>query len=104
MICDTWRFVMLMGLGLLVGCNSSTENPNTPATGSTDKTGGAQQGTPTVDPDDAAAVKALEAVATSLKRDGEGFVSEVNFRGTTIDDGPLQHLSGTPAIRVRTVE
>ncbi|MEO2022421.1 MAG: hypothetical protein ABGX05_11425, partial [Pirellulaceae bacterium] len=80
MICCTWRFVMLLGLGLLAGCNSSTETPTNPA--------------PAVDLDDAAAVKALEAVATSLKRDGDGFVIEVNFRGTTIDDGPLQHLLG----------
>ncbi|MCP4814689.1 MAG: hypothetical protein GY888_19450, partial [Planctomycetaceae bacterium] len=89
MICDTWRFVMLMGLGLLVGCNSSTETPNTPATGSASKTGDAPQAAPAVDPDDVAAVTALETVATSLKRDGDGFVTEVNFRGTTIDDGPL---------------
>jgi len=90
----TWRFVILMGLGLLVGCNSSTETPNTPATGSADKTGDALQAAPAVDPDDVAAITALETVATSLKRDGDGFVTEVNFRGTMIDDAPLQHLLG----------
>ncbi|MDE0734612.1 MAG: hypothetical protein OSB47_02240, partial [Pirellulaceae bacterium] len=98
MICNTRRFVILLGLGLLAGCNSSTETPNNPATSSTDKTGAAQQDAPAVDPDDAAAIKALEAVTTSLKRDGDGFVTEVNFRGTTIDDGPLQHLAGLPRL------
>ena len=81
--------LLVMGLSLLIGCNQQTDP--TPASQT--------QNSPPPDPDDAAAVEALEAAATSLKRDGDGFVTEVNFRGTTIDDGPLQHLAfGTDTI------
>ena len=49
--------------------------------------------------DEPAAVEALSKVATELKRDGEGFVIEVNFRGAEIDDSAPAHLSGLKRVR-----
>jgi len=44
--------------------------------------------------DDPSAVTALKELATSLKHDSDGYVVEVNFRKTTIDNSALVHLAG----------
>ena len=49
--------------------------------------------------DDPRAVAELERLATHLKRDKEGYVVEVNFRGADIDDLALAHLAGLRRIR-----
>ena len=46
--------------------------------------------------DDSDAIKATEAAGGSIKRGKDGFVSEVSFRGTTIDDG-VDRLSRSSA-------
>ena len=91
---DHYKYLLLLiGLSLLIGCNQQTD----PASNSQTQDAPQAKSEPEVS-DDAAAVEALEAAATSLKRDGNGFVTEVNFRGTTIDDAPLQHLAGLPKL------
>jgi len=65
--------LLVVGLCLLIGCNQQADPMPSAQT----------QNSPRPDPDDAAAVEALEAAATSLKRNSDGFVTEVNFRGTT---------------------
>jgi len=49
--------------------------------------------------DDAAAVQELSTLATGLKRDKDGYVVEVNFRGAKIDDGALGPLAGLRRLR-----
>jgi len=44
--------------------------------------------------DDSNAIEALKRLATSMKQDGDGYVVEVNFRKTTIDNSALVHLTG----------
>ena len=53
--------------------------------------------------DDVQAVEALGGLTKGLKRDGEGCVTEVDFRGAAIDDGALAHLSGLRRVRSVTL-
>ena len=50
--------------------------------------------------DDKKSVAALTALAAKLKRDRDGYVIEVDFRGTSIGNDALQHLSGLRRVRV----
>lgn len=49
--------------------------------------------------DDAASLMALEKCGATMRRDGNGFVTEVNFRGLTIDDSILTYLSSLPKLQ-----
>jgi Leucine-rich repeat (LRR) protein len=49
--------------------------------------------------DDPSAVEALSKTASELKRDDDGFVIEVSFRGTTIGDDALKPLLGLRRVR-----
>jgi hypothetical protein len=49
--------------------------------------------------DSAEAIKSIEAAGGTIKRDKEGNVSEVSFRGTKIDDVPLAYLAGFSKLR-----
>ncbi|MEK6238508.1 MAG: hypothetical protein N2C14_27635, partial [Planctomycetales bacterium] len=79
--------VLLLFASILLGCapSSSSDSGN--------------KSESTIELDDAEAVAALEAVATELKRDGEGFVIEVNFRGAEVADEHLTHLTGLRRVR-----
>ncbi len=55
-------------------------------------------GTPEVQNDPNAA-QALDQHATELKRDRDGFITEVSFRGVVIGDDDLRLLSGLPRLR-----
>jgi len=82
---QSFRFgVSMLILCFVVGCGGDSGSGTTNSS---------------ANPDDADAVKALESLATELKKDGEGFVTEVNFRGATIDDSALGHLVGLRRVR-----
>jgi len=90
------------GLLLVAGCQSgetgAPDKAPEPAPAATGETQTSAE--PSVaKTDDAQAVAALEALTKGLKRDGEGCVIEVDFRGATIDDGALAHLSGLQRVR-----
>jgi hypothetical protein len=51
------------------------------------------------EPDDAGSVSALEEAGAKLKKDGDGLVIEVDFRGTTVGDSALEHLAGLRRVR-----
>ena len=72
----------------LSGCPQDSGS-GTPGAGSA----GPRAQAPPVEPDDPAAVAALDKLAASLTRDN-GFVVEVNFRDTEIDDSALEYLTG----------
>jgi len=109
--------MLLLGLLLLPACNRGDVAPGgrggdspsgreTPvageaATPGAEDTGAAEQGeAPATEdaksrgsstasvPDDPGAVEALESLSAKLKRDDEGFVVEVDFRGTTTTGRP----------------
>ena len=44
-------------------------------------------------------VPELEAIATSVKRDGDGLITEVSFRGAEITDESLKHLTALRQLR-----
>ena len=90
----TWQCklaALFLSLLLLPGCNGDDPDPTAVTPTAETK--------PAAEPDDPAAVEALEAAATELKRYGDGFVKEVNFRGATIDDSVLEHLTGLKKLR-----
>ncbi len=76
----------------LLGC-MRTSDLSTPAAPGVDAAA-------TLERDDEKSVAALTAVAAKLKRDRDGYVIEVDFRGTSIGDDALQHLSGLRHVRV----
>ena len=49
--------------------------------------------------DSADAISALEALGATLRRDGDGGVIEVSFRGTSAGDEAMKHLAGLPKLR-----
>ena len=49
--------------------------------------------------DDADAVKAIEAITDKVRRDGDGRIIEVDFRGQTIDDSIVLELPKLPRLR-----
>lgn len=85
-----------------VGCQQQTPTPEAgdlneaqqPAAVSTES-GPPNEAPATVAiPDDPIAVAAIEKVAVSVKKDAEGFITEVNFRGSDVADDDLPHLTG----------
>ena len=101
---------VLLCLALVVGCadskkdsvgpESSGSADSTPKVGSIGKgNGGAEKAAKSEDPDDAASVTALADLEAKLKKDGDGFVTEVNFRGLDVDDTALTHLAGLPHLK-----
>lgn len=90
--------VLLLSL-LLPGCGGDTPAPqkdNGLSVAEKQENGNRQKA---AQRDDPKALEALQALATELKRDGEGYVSEVSFRGAAIDDGALVHLLGLKRLR-----
>lgn len=49
--------------------------------------------------DDAGSVAGLEEAGAKLKKDGDGLVIEVDFRGSTIGDAALENLAGLRRVR-----
>lgn len=89
------RFLLCSSLALLVGCNSSTapvtstpaENPTPP------------EPTAVTVADDADALAAVIEITDKVKRDGDGLVVEVDFRGASLTDTDLEGLSKLPRLR-----
>lgn len=88
---------------VLAGCSKQAETPVPPAddtappvaTSPPDSQDNATQ----AEPDDPKSIETLTATATELKKDGDGFVTEVSFRGATIDDSALEPLAGLRRVR-----
>jgi Leucine-rich repeat (LRR) protein len=91
-----WVVLLLVGLLSWPGCGG----PTGPADG---QEGDGDQQAEAVEPDDPAAVEALQAAASGLKRDGDGFVVEVDFRGAAVDDDTLAHLAGLQRLQKLTL-
>ena len=88
-------------LALIAGCKPTA----TPTGTAPDDTGNSETvTTPEVpaDPDDAASVSALEESGAKLKKDGDGFVIEVDFRGTSVGDSALEPLATKPRLPNRS--
>ncbi len=83
------KFSAAVLLLFIAGCGGQSPAPSADAVDEAP----VQPATPEVS-DDAAAVKALEAGAKELRKDGNGLVTEVNLRGAKINDELLQHLKG----------
>ena len=82
------NWLLLGFLAALVGCNSgnSTTKATAPAK-------------PPVITDDSDSVNAIEQTGAKIKKDGDGRIVEVDFRGTSIDDQPLASLAGLKSLR-----
>ena len=94
---------LLLCLLLLPGCGGggATDGGDDGAVTADDgETPGETTGeTNPAEPDDPEAVEALESLEAKIKRDGQGFVEEVDFRGVAIDDEALSHLPGLKRVR-----
>jgi len=56
--------------------------------------GGTVEAVPAVQGEMAGVVEQLKQLATNVKLDADGFVTEVDFRGTTLDDDAVMQLAG----------
>ncbi len=74
---------------LLCGCDGDDSSVS-----GTGLAGSGAAGGPPPIPDDTAAVDALKKVATSMRQDGDGLITEVNFRDSEVTDEAMQHLNG----------
>ncbi|MFG0256097.1 MAG: hypothetical protein ACF787_13545, partial [Rhodopirellula sp. JB053] len=88
----------------IVGCSSRTPdseaspNAGDATSGAPDETTSEKVAAPLpTDPSDA--VAAIEAVTTKMRRDGNGLIIEVDFRGTEVTDAALEPLSQLPRLR-----
>lgn len=77
----------LIAVCTFVGCNNQ---------GSTVATKGSTANKPQDDP---ASVEAIEKLGGKIKKDGNGLVTEVDFRGTEVADGDLGALAGLKNLR-----
>lgn len=80
-------WLLLLSYLLVFGCSASS--PTVENTAAKPKTVS----------DDVASVEALEAAGAKFKKDGNGNVTEVDFRGTSAGDDVMIHLAGLPAVR-----
>lgn len=85
-------------LALIAGCKP-TATPTGTTPGNTGQSETVTTPEVTADPDDAASVSALEESGAKLKKDGDGFVIEVDFRGTSVGDSALEPLAGLHRLR-----
>lgn len=76
--------LILFGFAIFCGCARTPETA----------TKQAQNAKPAATPDDAAIVDAIEAIGAKLKRDGNGNITTVDFRGTEVGDDDLKSLAG----------
>ena len=74
---------------LLIGCREASQED----VRSTPGDAPAPANTP-VNPDDPAAVEALEAAGATFRRDGSGHITEVSLRGSEATDDALKHVAG----------
>ncbi|MCH2124142.1 MAG: hypothetical protein MK165_05085 [Pirellulaceae bacterium] len=110
----TFILLAILNISINLGCDSTTPPTNqesaVPQTSSTAPNDSVQTGAAHTDPttetpdspqkiDDTASLMALEKCGATMRRDGDGFVTEVNFRGLTIDDSILTHLPSLPKLQ-----
>ena len=87
------RYVFLLAISAATaGCNvkHSGDVSNSPAPAES----GTVAAVPEVPGELAGVVDRLKQVAANVKLDGDGFVSEVDFRGTILDDDGVLQLAG----------
>lgn len=97
------RLRCALGLLLLAGCQGDRTSPPPPSLEIPVAQNDRGEPTSVAEADDAQAVAALQALQAVLKRDGEGSVTEVDLRETTIDDAALTHLAGLRRLRSVTL-
>jgi Leucine-rich repeat (LRR) protein len=91
-----FSFVMcLQGLFLFAGCGPAA--PSTATPGASVKANSEVASAPAAE--DAAALKALEDVESKVQRDAEGFIVDIDLRGTTATDATLIPLSALKRLR-----
>lgn len=90
--------ILFAALALLAGCKP-TATPTGTAPDDTGKSETVTASEVAAEPDDAASVSALEETGAKMKTDGDGFVIEADFRGTSIGDSALESLVGLRRLR-----
>ena len=88
-----WRSAIFSLLILcVVGCGVRSETSDAPTSADSSKS-------QTIPADDAHAVAAIETLTSKLRRDGNGSIVEVDFRGVEVTDGDLEPLTKLPNLR-----
>jgi Leucine-rich repeat (LRR) protein len=98
MSCFKTILLLAIAASLISGCKP-TAAPTGSSTPGTDSSETVTVPKVAPEPDDAGSVSALEEAGAKLKKDGDGLVIEVDFRGTTVGDAALENLAGLRRVR-----
>ncbi|MFT5325341.1 MAG: hypothetical protein ACI8P0_003209 [Planctomycetaceae bacterium] len=95
-----FKTILLLAItALLISGCKPTATPTGSSTPGTDSSETVTVPKVAPEPDDAGSVSALEEAGAKLKKDGDGLVIEVDFRGTTVGDAALENLAGLRRVR-----